>query len=179
VSSRTKRPFSAFLVRQPDGKIGFEFEPRAPGARGGARGGRGAAALRILGPHPKDKRPVELHAGRYGPYVKHGELNATLPDREAVDSLTLEQALALLAEKAGKAPARTPKRAPRSAGTAAKAKAPDANEAASSKVTKRATTRAKATGKVATSVAAPRATAGSRGRPAVKEAATARKRTSK
>ena len=35
VSARTKRPFSAFLVRQPDGKIGFEFEPRAPGGKGG------------------------------------------------------------------------------------------------------------------------------------------------
>ncbi|HTH94490.1 MAG TPA: DNA topoisomerase III [Rhodocyclaceae bacterium] len=29
VSNRTKRKFSAFLVRQPDGKTGFEFEPRA------------------------------------------------------------------------------------------------------------------------------------------------------
>jgi DNA topoisomerase-3 len=28
VSSRTNRKFKAFLVRQPDGKIGFEFEPR-------------------------------------------------------------------------------------------------------------------------------------------------------
>ncbi len=180
VSSRTKRPFSAFLVRQPDGKIGFEFEPRAPGARGGARGGRGAAALRVLGAHPKDKRPVELHAGRYGPYVKHGEVNATLPDREAVDSLTLEQALVLLAEKAGKTPARAPKRAPRSAGTPAKAKAPDARDAASPKVTKRVTQRAKPAAKVAAGVAAPRARAGVRGRSsAVKKPATARKRTAK
>jgi DNA topoisomerase-3 len=30
VSARTRRPFSAYLVRQPDGKIGFEFEKRAP-----------------------------------------------------------------------------------------------------------------------------------------------------
>ena len=28
VSARTRRKFSAYLVRQPDGKIGFEFEPR-------------------------------------------------------------------------------------------------------------------------------------------------------
>jgi DNA topoisomerase-1 len=38
--------------------------------------------------HPKDKQPVELHAGRYGPYVKHREVNATLPDREKMDSFT-------------------------------------------------------------------------------------------
>ncbi len=56
----------------------------------------------MLGPHPKDKQPVELHAGRYGPYVKHGGINATLPDRERVDAVTLDEALELLAEKAGK-----------------------------------------------------------------------------
>jgi DNA topoisomerase-3 len=100
VSSRTRRPFAAFLVRQGDGKIGFEFQAKE-GARG--RGGRGAhAASRVLGAHPKDKRPVELHAGRYGPYVKHGAVNATLPDKDGMDALTLEDAVALLAAKSGK-----------------------------------------------------------------------------
>jgi DNA topoisomerase-3 len=108
VSARTRRPFSAFLVRQPDGKIGFEFEAKAGGK--GARGARGGAPLRVLGPHPDDQAPVELHAGRYGPYVKHGSVNATLPDRDKVDSLTLDEALAILAEKiergGGTAPAK-------------------------------------------------------------------------
>jgi DNA topoisomerase-1 len=45
---------------------------------------------------------VELHAGRYGPYVKHGGVNATLPDRDKIDALTLDEAIALLAEKSGK-----------------------------------------------------------------------------
>jgi DNA topoisomerase-3 len=106
VSARTRRPFSAFLVRQPDGKIGFEFEARKDGKAG--RGARGAAAaLRLLGKHPDDGAPVELYAGRYGPYVKHGSINATLPDRERVDTLTLDEALPLLAdklEKSGGAP---------------------------------------------------------------------------
>jgi len=106
VSARTRRPFSAFLVRQPDGKIGFEFEARKDGKAG--RGARGtAAALRVLGKHPDDGAPVELYAGRYGPYVKHGSINATLPDRERVDTLTLDEALPLLAdklEKSGGAP---------------------------------------------------------------------------
>jgi len=104
VSSRTRRPFSAFLVRQPDGKIGFEFQAKAPGkGRGGRAGGAGTvAALRVLGAHPKDKKPVELHSGRYGPYVKHGAINATVPDPEQLDSLTLDQALDLLAAKSKK-----------------------------------------------------------------------------
>jgi DNA topoisomerase-3 len=100
VSTRTRRPFSAYLVKQPDGKVGFEFEAKTPG-RKGARGVR-SAPLRVLGAHPRDRQPIELHAGRYGPYVKHGSTNATLPDRGAVDSLSLEQAVALVDEKAGR-----------------------------------------------------------------------------
>ena len=101
VSARTKRGFSAYLVRQPDGKIGFEFEAKEPG-KGGARRSRAPLALRVLGAHPRDKKPVELHAGRYGPYVKHGEINATIPDRDKADSITLDEAVALLAEKEAK-----------------------------------------------------------------------------
>jgi len=102
VSARTRRAFAAFLVRQPDGKIGFEFEAKEAAAGKGARR-RTTAALRVLGPHPKDKKPVELYAGRYGPYVKHGDVNATIPDRDKVDTLTLDDALLLLAAKAEQA----------------------------------------------------------------------------
>ena len=123
VSARTKRGFSAFLVRQPDGKIGFEFEAK-DGAKG-KRGARGGTALRVLGAHPKDKRPVELHAGRYGPYVKHGTINATLPDKDRADDLTLDEALALLDAKSGKASGGRTAKAPAktAAKTAAKAAA--------------------------------------------------------
>ena len=54
VSARTKRPFSAFLVRQPDGKIGFEFERARPGQGRGARRPRRAAALQ--GPRARIRR---------------------------------------------------------------------------------------------------------------------------
>ena len=99
VSARTKRPFSAFLVRQPDGKIGFEFEAKGEGR---TRPQRGSAALRVLGNHPADGKPVELYAGRYGPYVKHGGVNATVPDRDKLDALTLDEAVELIAAKGGK-----------------------------------------------------------------------------
>jgi len=78
-------------------------EPKAAGGRG---------ALRVLGKHPEDGQSVSLYAGRYGPYVKHGKVNATLPDKDAIATVTLEEALALLATKAKttkkgrKAPAR-------------------------------------------------------------------------
>ena len=118
VSARTRRPFSAFLVKQADGKVGFEFEAKDP-ARKGARGAP-SAPLRVLGNHPRDRQPIELHSGRYGPYVKHGATNATLPDRDKVESLTLDEAITLVDEKAGRSPARTPRR---TAGTRAPRKA--------------------------------------------------------
>ncbi|MET0731843.1 MAG: DNA topoisomerase III [Casimicrobiaceae bacterium] len=125
VSSRTRRPFSAFLARQKDGSVGFEFEPKDPNRKG--RPQRGGAPVRVLGPHPRNKAPVELHAGRYGPYVKHGDVNATLPDKDKMDTLTLAEAVALLDEKAGKSGGATkPRKSP--ARTRA-AKAPAAAEA--------------------------------------------------
>jgi DNA topoisomerase-1 len=58
--------------------------------------------LRELGEHPEDQKPVTLHEGRFGPYVKHGKINASLPKAEAPESLTMATAVALLAAKAAK-----------------------------------------------------------------------------
>jgi DNA topoisomerase-3 len=110
VSSRTRRPFQAFLVVQKDGKVGFEFEAKDP-TKARARGGRPSTALKVLGAHPKTKAPVELHSGKYGPYVKHGAVNATLPDSDKAETLTLEEALEILAAKTGKPTGGKPKRA--------------------------------------------------------------------
>ncbi len=101
--SKKGRPFSAFLVRQPDGKIGFEFEEREPKAGKGSKGLRtaSAGALRILGKHPDDDQEISVFAGRYGPYVKHGKANATIADKDKAESITLEEAVELLAEKFG------------------------------------------------------------------------------
>ncbi len=58
--------------------------------------------LRELGEHPEDQKPVTLHEGRFGPYVKHGKINASLPKGDEPDSLTMEAAVVLLAAKAAK-----------------------------------------------------------------------------
>src|SRR5215207_8576064 len=74
--------------------------------------GRGRAAakpIRTVGNHPADEAPVELYEGRYGPYVKHAGINATVPRDLKPDELTLDQAVSLLAERAAKAPAKKPK----------------------------------------------------------------------
>ena len=61
-----------------------------------------AKALRSLGDHPQDGKPVEILSGRYGPYVKHGRTNASLPKGADADTLTMEGALELLAARAAK-----------------------------------------------------------------------------
>ena len=110
--SKKGRPFSAFLVRQPDGKIGFEFEGRpARGGKGSKAPGATPGALRVLGKHPIDDQTISILSGRYGPYIKHGNTNATIQDKDKLDTITLEDAVALLREKAGSPPAKTPSKA--------------------------------------------------------------------
>jgi DNA topoisomerase I len=61
--------------------------------------GRGAPR-KTIGEHPQDGEPVTLHDGKYGPYVKHGKVNASLAEGTDPDALTLDEALALLSARA-------------------------------------------------------------------------------
>jgi DNA topoisomerase-1 len=104
--------------------------------RAGGFKGRGAATapLKDLGAHPETGEPVHVMAGRFGPYVKSGKINATLPKGTAPEDLTMEAALPLLAAKADAAPSK--KKAPaRKAGVkkAAVKKAPAKKAAAKKK----------------------------------------------
>jgi DNA topoisomerase-1 len=77
----------------------------------GPRGRRGPPAGKILGEHPELGGPVTLHEGRYGPYVKHGKVNATIPSTSDPGNVSLEEAVDLIkarAEKAGAKAAKTP-----------------------------------------------------------------------
>jgi DNA topoisomerase I len=58
--------------------------------------------LRELGAHPADQKPVELCNGRYGPYVRHGKINATLPKDITPEEVTLDEALNLIALRSEK-----------------------------------------------------------------------------
>lgn len=96
-----------------------------------AQANSGPAPIKELGAHPDGTGNIAIYSGRFGPYVQHGKLRATLPKSQEPESLTMEQALELLSAKAAKdAPAK-------------KAKAP-AKKAASTKKTA-ATTRKKKT----------------------------------
>jgi DNA topoisomerase-1 len=67
----------------------------------GPRAGAAAGPLKVLGEHP-DGGEVQVMPGRYGPYVKWGKVNATLPKGVEPEELALDEALILIAEKAGK-----------------------------------------------------------------------------
>jgi len=69
-----------------------------------SRAGKGRAApaaLKELGDHP-DGGKITVRDGRYGPYVNWGKVNATLPNGKDPASVTVEEALQLIAAKAGK-----------------------------------------------------------------------------
>ena len=80
--------------------------------------------LRVLGAHPDTGEDVDLRDGRYGPYVKHQKTNASLTT-QTPDSVTLEEALALLAERERTHPTKTTNKKPtkKAAGKKATAKA--------------------------------------------------------
>ncbi|MGL5034385.1 MAG: DNA topoisomerase, partial [Microcystaceae cyanobacterium] len=81
--------------------------------RGGGKGTK--APLKELGLHPKDNEPVNIYDGPYGQYVKHGKVNASLPEGETLETMTLEKSLPVLAAKAG-----TEKTTKKASSTAAK-----------------------------------------------------------
>ena len=99
-----------------------------------SRGGRRSATpLRELGAHPEDSEPVNVYNGPYGPYVKHGKTNASVPKEVAVEDVTLEKALEWLAAKKASSGSKSRKKSTKSGGTTKK----------SSGTTKRSTSRKK------------------------------------
>lgn len=132
------------LTIGPNRAIDLIIAKETGAGRGG--GGRGAPAGRALGEHP-DGGPVTVHAGKYGPYVKHGSVNATLPKSISPETVTLEDAIPLLAARAEasgkkksgakKAPA---KKAPAKKAAAKKAPAKKAETTAKKPATKKTAT---------------------------------------
>ena len=108
---------------------------------GGGRPQRAAAAaLAELGNHPEDGKPVRVLSGRFGPYIKHGDVNANVPKGKDPAALTMDEAVALLAERAAKGGGKKPAKkaaAPKKAATKAEGDAPAKKTAAKKPATKK------------------------------------------
>ncbi|MBD2637120.1 type I DNA topoisomerase [Limnothrix sp. FACHB-881] len=108
--------------------------------------------LRELGPHPDDNEPVNLYQGPYGIYVQHGKVNAGLAEGQTVESLTLAEALELLAAKAGSKKKTARKTASKTTGKTTKTASKTTGKTTSK------TTKAKTADAEAASEAAPKTT---------------------
>jgi len=129
------------------------------------KGRRGADPGKELGDHPQKGGKIVAKNGRYGPYVSHNGVNANLPDDKTPDTITLDEAAALIdarAERTGGGSTARRKR-PARGGSATKAAAPK-------------TTTAKAPAKAK---AAPKAAAKTEAKPKKAAAASAAKAPSK
>ena len=100
------------------------------------RGRAAAAPLREMGTDPATELPVQLKEGRFGPYVTDGTTNASLRKGDDIESLTMERASELLADRRAAGPS-TRKKAAKKAAPAKKA-AKKTTKKAAKKTTKKA-----------------------------------------
>ncbi|WP_437359738.1 type I DNA topoisomerase [Inquilinus limosus] len=114
-------------------KIGMNRAVDLLAADNGRAARASAEPLREVGAHPADGEPIKVFAGRYGPYVRHGKVMASLPRGVEPEAVTVEKAVEWLAAKAAKGPAKggrgraapksSAKKAPAKKATARKGKA--------------------------------------------------------
>jgi DNA topoisomerase-1 len=97
------------------------------------RYGTSASPLRELGTDPDSGLPIVLRSGRFGPYVTDGTTNASLRRGDDPDTLTLERAAELIADRRAASPAKPA--SGRGVRKAAGAKKAGARKAASNKAT--------------------------------------------
>ncbi|NBB77709.1 MAG: type I DNA topoisomerase [Bacteroidetes bacterium] len=64
-----------------------------------SKGRRGSSAIQDLGKHPETDKPVKVMTGRYGPYIKYGRKNVSLPKGSDPEKVTMGDAVRLLEEK--------------------------------------------------------------------------------
>jgi DNA topoisomerase-1 len=96
-----------------------------------------ATVLKELGEHPTEGGTIQVLSGRYGPYVKHGDVNATLPRGKPPEALTVDEAVQLIAERIAKGPSKAKgRRAKTSTKTAREVAAPKQANGSPAKSTK-------------------------------------------
>jgi DNA topoisomerase I len=106
--TRSLESEDALLTLSVEDALTVLAQPKAPRGRGAPK-----PPLKELGPDPGSGKPLVVKEGRFGPYVTDGETNASLRRGDEPESLTLERALELLAERRAKGPAKPRRRTTR------------------------------------------------------------------
>ncbi len=118
-----------------------------------SKGRQAAQPLRTVGPHPDDGAPIQLFKGRYGPYVSHDGLFATVPGSIEPEKLTLEAAIELLKAQEAKGKKRKSQRGKKPAAKAKKAGTKAEGPATKTKKSTAAKTKKRSSSKAAKSAA--------------------------
>ncbi len=94
--------------------------------------------IKALGPHPAGGDPVQIMDGRYGPYIKHQKINATIPSGRDPEAVTMQEAVALIEARAAKmAQKKKPAKKKATAKKTAAKKAPAKKKATTKKTAKK------------------------------------------
>jgi DNA topoisomerase-1 len=137
---RSIKPPDDVLTIGLDRALELLSQPKA--ARGRSKT---ATPLKELGAHPESGELINVYDGRYGPYVKHGDINASLSKDESVENFTLQRALELLATKEAAGGGKSSSKSKKSTKTAAKSETATEKTAAKKTTAKKTTTAAKKT----------------------------------
>jgi len=137
---RSIKPPDDVLTIELDRALELLAQPKA--ARGSSKT---ATPLKELGAHPESGELINVYDGRYGPYVKHGDINASLSKDESVENFTLQRALELLATKEAAGGGKSSSKSKKSTKTAAKSETATEKTAAKKTTAKKTTTAAKKT----------------------------------
>jgi DNA topoisomerase-1 len=105
----------------------------------GGRFGRGRqkTVLKDLGEHPVEGGKIEVLDGKYGPYVSHNKVNATVPKGTDPATLTVDEAVQLLAERIAKGGGKPPKKGGKAKAAKAKTVEDDGEKPAKAKPAKK------------------------------------------
>ncbi|MEG3892939.1 type I DNA topoisomerase [Microcoleus sp. Z1_A1] len=131
---RSIKPPDDVLTIELDRALELLSQPKA--ARGRSKT---ATPLKELGAHPESGELINVYDGRYGPYVKHGDINASLAKDESVENFTLQKALDLLAAKEAAGGGKSSSKSKKSTKTAAEKSETATKKTAAKKTTAKKT----------------------------------------
>jgi len=89
-------------LKKSDNVLEVELDRAVALLKEKGKGSRGSAAIQDLGKHPETDKPIKVMTGRYGPYLKYGKKNVSLPNDTEPEKVTMADAVRVIDEKGKK-----------------------------------------------------------------------------